>query len=400
MLTSYGHLTYCSNIHPGVNWDDHFSELKSAIPQVRQSVAGTNPMAIGLRLAHEASIELENPARLQELKSWLEANNLYVFCINGFPYGNFHQSVVKDYVHAPDWTTSDRLEYTKRLFRILVELLPDNLTGAVSTPPLSYRHWWRSPEDLSYARTKATTQILDLVGFLIELEEKTGRTLHVDIEPEPDGILSNGKDFFAWYTQQLLPECIEYLKKVKGYSTDIAKSALFKHVRLCYDVCHFAVSFESPAWVQDQLLKTGIQVGRLQLSSALKVDLTQDKKEKLALLARQFNEPVYLHQVVARTEDGQFIHYPDLDDALADADSPTIEWRVHFHVPLFMEHYGLLGSTQSQTQQVLALQKQNPITTYMEVETYTWSVLPEALQRSIPDAISRELNWVKQQLEI
>src|SRR5690606_26277049 len=156
----------------------------------------------------------------------------------------------------------------------------------------------------------------------------------------------------------------------------------------------------SPAWVQDQLLKKVIQVGRLQLSSALQVDLTQAKKETLALLARQFHEPVYLHQVVARTEDGQLIHYLDLDDALANTDSPTIEWRVHFHVPLFMEHYGLLGSTQSQTQQVLALQKQNPITTYMEVETYTWSVLPESLQRSIPDAISRELNWVKQQLEI
>ncbi len=181
MQTRYGHLTYCSNIHPGVSWEDHFRELKDNLPYIRRQIAGSAPMAIGLRCANEASLELSQPARLQEFRQWLDDNGLYVFCINGFPYGSFHGSVVKDQVHSPDWTTSERPEYTRRLFKILAALLPEGMHGGVSTPPLSYRHWWATDRELEDAVGRATANILDIVAFLIDLEAATGRFLHLDI---------------------------------------------------------------------------------------------------------------------------------------------------------------------------------------------------------------------------
>ncbi|ODS79443.1 MAG: xylose isomerase [Cytophagaceae bacterium SCN 52-12] len=399
MQTRYGHLTYCSNIHPGVSWEEHFRELKENLPYIRREVAGDEPLAIGLRCAHEASLELSRPARLQEFRQWLDDNRLYIFCINGFPYGSFHGSVVKDQVHSPDWTTGERAAYTKRLFKILAGLLPDGMHGGVSTPPLSYRHWWATEEQRQEAVRTATANILDVVAFLIDLEAATGRFLHLDIEPEPDGILDNGHDFFEWYEHQLIPAAVAYLEEKKGYGEEESGNAVRRYVQLCYDVCHFAVSYESPAAVMEKLRQTGIRVGRLQVSSALRVDLSDRKEEKLEALAA-FNEPVYLHQVVARKAGASpLLHYTDLDKALSDDTSGHAEWRVHFHVPLFLESYGLLNSTQPDIKEVLAIQKNEAFTDYLEVETYTWGVLPAPLHVPVSDSIVRELTWVKKQLD-
>lgn len=146
MITPFGHLTYCSNIHPGEKWDDHFKALQENIPYIRQQLSPGESFALGLRLANDASIELIKPERLTEFKSWLAENNVYITVINGFPYGGFHATRVKDDVHTPDWTTSDRVEYTKRLFTILSQILPENTEGGVSTPPLSYLLWWKTEE--------------------------------------------------------------------------------------------------------------------------------------------------------------------------------------------------------------------------------------------------------------
>lgn len=398
MQTGYGHLTYCSNIHPGVSWDEHFRELQESVPYVRAQVAGERPMALGLRCANEASLELEKPEKLREFRKWLGDNNLYVFTFNGFPYGNFHNSVVKDYVHAPDWTTGERADYTKRLFRILSGLLPEGMSGGVSTPPLSYRHWWEPGNSLEEATGRATRRMLEVVDFLIGLENETGQSMHLDVEPEPDGILDNGEDFFKWYLETLLPEGLAFLAERRGYSRDQAREAIFSHVQLCYDVCHFAISYESPGQVFERLRETGIRVGRIQVSSALQLDLTSRREEKLEAISA-FHEPVYLHQVVARTNTGALLHFTDLDKALAAGTEDHREWRVHFHVPLFIASYGLLNATQHDIQEVLGLQKERLVTSCLEVETYTWSVLPPALQIPVSDSIARELTWVKQQLE-
>jgi len=394
MQTPYGHLSYCSNIHPGEKWAAHFSVLQSSIPEIKAAVSPEEKMGIGLRLANQASIDLSEKSNFDEFKNWLEANDCYVFTMNGFPYGGFHNVVVKDQVHAPDWTTPERTDYTIRSFELLAKLLPNNLTeGGISTSPLSYRFWWKTPETLEEATKIATKNIISVVEALIDLKDSTGKTLHLDIEPEPDGILENSDEYIAWYKNYLLPMGIEQLSS-KGFSSEKAIEAIKSHIQLCYDVCHFAVGFEAPQVVINKLVIEELKVGKIQISSALKVDFSSNAEEKLKVIA-QYNEPTYLHQVVARRNDGSFVKFQDLTEAIAGFEENISSWRVHFHVPLFLENYGALSSTQSDIVDTINVHKKVPFTNHLEIETYTWGVLPTEFQAPLNESIIREINWVK-----
>ncbi|PVD54139.1 xylose isomerase [Terrimonas sp.] len=397
MKTSYGHLTYCSNIHSGESWEDHFEKLKENLPAIKKALAPDQPFGVGLRLADAASKTLQQPNVLQAFKQWLKENDMYVFIINGFPYGSFHHTVVKDQVHTPDWLSNDRIAYTIRLAEILAELLPDGMEGGVSTPPLTYRHWHRKSEWDDVIK-KATANLLTVADKLIGIRQKTGKTIHIDIEPEPDGLLDNGTEFLQWYVQYLLPLGIEHLQQTKGLNKHVAEEEIKTHIQLCYDICHFAVGYEDHAAMIKEFEQAGIKTGRIQVSAALKGQLNGSAagKEKVIAAFENFNEPVYLHQVVARKKDGTFLRYPDMPDALADRDHPGVEeWRAHYHVPLFIEHYDILQSTQADIKTVLDIQKAKPFTPYLEVETYTWEVLPAAMRLPIDQSVSRELKWVK-----
>lgn len=394
MQTPYGHLSYCSNIHPGEEWATHFSVLQNSIPEIKAAVCPNEKMGIGLRLANQASIDLSEKSNFDAFKNWLEANDCYVFTMNGFPYGGFHNVVVKDQVHAPDWTTPERTNYTIRSFGLLAKLLPENLTeGGISTSPLSYRFWWETPEILEEATKIATKNIISVVEALIDLQATTGKTLHLDIEPEPDGILENSHEYITWYKNYLLPMGIEQLAS-KGFPSEKAIEAIKTHIQLCYDVCHFAVGFEAPQVVIDKLEVEGLKVGKIQISSALKVDFSSDAEEKLKVIA-QYNEPTYLHQVVAQRKDGSFQKFPDLTEAIEGFDETISSWRVHFHVPLFLENYGVLSSTQSDIVDTINVHKNKPFTNHLEIETYTWGVLPTEFQAPLNESIIREINWVK-----
>lgn len=394
MNTPLGHLSYCSNIHQGEDWKEHFSVLQTSIPEIKASVSPSAPMGIGLRLANQASIDLSTEQNFEAFQSWLLENDCYVFTMNGFPFGNFHTTIVKDKVHSPDWTTQERLDYTIRMFKLLAKLLPEYINeGGISTSPLSYRFWWPGADALEEATVKATKNMITVVETLIDLKASTGKTLHLDVEPEPDGILENSGEFIDWYNNYLLPLGIQQLE-AKGLTPEQATEAIRTHLQLCYDVCHMAVGYENPAVVIARLEAKKIKVGKIQISSALKVDFSTQAQEKLETIA-QYNEPIYLHQVVAEKHDGSFVKYPDLNEAIAGFSTDEVSWRVHFHVPLFLEQYGLLGSTQSDIVDTLGIHKQKPFTQHLEVETYTWGVLPKEFQAPLNDSIIRELNWVK-----
>ncbi|ARK11969.1 metabolite traffic protein EboE [Fibrella sp. ES10-3-2-2] len=393
------HLGYCTNIHPGEAWDDHFRHLREQVPAVKAAVSPNALLPLGLRLANQASIDLLQPEKLAELKNWLTETGCYVFTMNGFPYGGFHNERVKDQVHAPDWTTSDRADYSIRLFRLLAKLMPETETeGGISTSPLSYRLWWPTPEARQQAMHTATQNVLRVLTELLQLRETTGKVLHLDIEPEPDGLLDNTADFVAWYTDVLRPAARTYLAQQHGLSAADADTALRDHIQLCYDVCHVAVAYEELESVLAALQEADILVGKVQISSALRLRFDQTSDATYQAIAA-FNEPTYLHQVVARLADGSLNHYGDLPDALTDFDAATHrEWRVHFHVPLFLDHYGLLQSTQNSVVDVLQRQRTRPFTNQLEVETYTWGVLPADLQLPISESISREMAWVFNQI--
>lgn len=400
MHTSHGYLTYCTNIHAGESWDDHFAALRQNIPGIKKRISAGQSFGIGLRLSHQASLQLQEKQTLKVFKDWLKQEDCYVFTMNGFPYGGFHHTKVKDLVHAPDWTTTERVTYTIRLFNILEELLPHGMEGGISTSPLSYKYWHAADKQQNVFE-QTTRNILQVIEHLIQIKKTTGKLLHLDIEPEPDGLLESGPGFFEWYERYLLPMGKEHLQKKIGYSTEKSEQAIHEHMQLCYDVCHFAVGYEDHATVIKQLHEKKIKVGKIQISAALKAGIPgeQAKRDPVIQAFRRFNESTYLHQVVARQEDGSLKRYPDLPEALNDAGNTfTKEWRSHFHVPLFVQDYGLLQSTQEDIRKVLSIQRKQPFTNHLEVETYTWEVLPDALKAPLSESIIREMEWVKNYL--
>jgi len=403
MLTSKGHLTYCTNIHGGEYWDDHFALLKTHFPRVKRSVSPGHPMGLGLRLSNRAADTLHKEQALEEFRRWLEAEDAYVFTMNGFPFGAFHDDVVKAKVHAPDWTTAERLRYTLRMFDVLARLVPDGLDGGISTSPLAYRHWYTSSAaDWSSMRQRATRNLVEVAVHLIDIQRKLGKMLHLDIEPEPDGVLENGAEFISWYEDELVPEAVRIFSDRFGMPASVAEEALKSHIRLCYDVCHFALGYERHGKVIGALHERGIQIGKFQISAAIKAMLPADDagRQLIGEAFMAFDEPVYLHQVIARRRDGELIRFRDLPDAQpALFDKQVTEWRSHFHVPIFLEDLGRLQSTQSDIIKVLNIHRDVRQTNHLEVETYTWGVLPEQLQLPIADSISRELHWVADQLK-
>jgi hypothetical protein len=359
-------------------------------------------MGIGLRLSNAASIDLESTEKLDQFKSWLAGNDAYVFTMNGFPFGDFHNVAVKDQVHAPDWTTKERLDYTLRLFDILAKLLPEGMTGGISTSPLTYRFWYSSDDLLLKAREKATSNVCSVIEHLYLLKKQQGIEMHLDIEPEPDGLLETGEEFIEWYQNFLIPTAKRELVYRLNISEEEVIAAVRQHICLCYDICHFAIGYESHPKILNELLMNSISVGKIQISAALKADLLSDQDERHCLFNAfsRYNEPTYLHQVVARTNDQHLIRYRDLPEALTDIQNPDVdEWRAHFHVPIFQENMGLLKSTQSDILEVLNIHKTHPFTTHLEVETYTWEVLPDTLKAPIDQSIIRELKWVKEVLD-
>lgn len=390
------HLSYCTNIHAGESWDAVFESLQAYIPGIKRQVCPDQPFGIGLRLSNEASLSLIKPANLAEFKSWLAAEQCYVFTMNGFPYGGFHGTVVKDNVHTPDWQTPDRLAYTLRLFQILSALLPPSAEGGISTSPLTYKFWLKNDLEKEQAFAESTKNLLQVAKALHDIQQQTGQWLHLDIEPEPDGLLENTAETIQFYQEWLLPQA----QKSGLFPPDQAEAIVLKHLTLCYDVCHFAVEYESPAWVFEQFRQYGIQIGKIQISAALKADLPAvSERTEIANAFSGFNESTYLHQVIARREDGQKTNFPDLPDALKKINQPEFaEWRTHFHVPIFVEKYGILSSTQSDIVDVLKIQQANPVTNHLEVETYTWEVLPEGLRLDLQQSIVRELEWVMHRL--
>jgi hypothetical protein len=396
MQTSKGHLTYCTNIHFGETWKEHFAQLQHHIPKIKQKISPLEPFGIGLRLANAASLELRKQENLEAFQQWLGENDCYVFTMNGFPYGSFHHSVVKDNVHAPDWLTSDRVSYTIRLAQIMAVLLPEGVDGGISTPPLTYK-FWHKEEDLESVYQNATLNLLQVVDQLIQIKNTTGKLIHIDIEPEPDGLLGDGKQFLQWYVQYLLPIGITYLEDKYGYNEDTAAAIIREHIQICYDVCHFAVGYEDHFHMIEELRALGIKTGKIQISAALKAPLSDNIESRQPVIDafKKFDEPVYLHQVVAATKNGELLRYPDMPPALADAHNPEVmEWRAHYHVPIFIQHYGVLQSTQRDIEQVLNIHAENMMTFHLEVETYTWEVLPEEMRLPLTESIIREMEWV------
>lgn len=390
------HLGYCSNIHPGENWEVTFTNLKKFLPIIRDQVADGKPFGVGLRLSNTASEELGLGETLLTFKNWLTANNLYVFTMNGFPYGNFHNERVKDMVHAPDWGTGDRVVYTKRLFEQLAVLLPEGVSGGISTSPISYKYWHETTYKVDSILKKGAEHMVEIARHLFELEETTGKFMHLDIEPEPDGLFENSDEVVSFFADYLVPIAKKTLPNRIGVDANRVENIIKKYITVCYDICHFSLAYEDPIDTFEKFDAAGISVGKIQVSAALKILNNPEETEAIWESLSQFNEPVYLHQVTEKVGH-DVVTYNDLPIVLAEKKEFT-ELRAHFHVPIFLERFDKLYSTQDHILAVIDYLKNNKVSEHLEIETYTWDVLPKALKTELADCIVREINWLKHKL--
>lgn len=392
---NFFHLTYCTKIHPGCGWDELFGNLRALVPQLKARLAPARPFGLGLRLSNDESRELLAGDRLAEFQEFLTRHRLYVFTLNGFPYGTLAGQPVKEGIFAPDWRTSQRLEYSLRLVDILARLLPPGLEGGISTLPLSYKPWLAAADDAALARI--TDNLVRLTARLIEVEEETGKLIHLDLEPEPGGLLECSGEVVEFFQSWLLPRGAPQLAATAGLGEAEARRRLLKHLRVCLDTCHLAVAFEDPAAALNSLAANGIRVGKVQITAGLEVMVPTDGRPR-AHLARQltpFTRSPYLHQVIAREEGGRRRRFPDLWQALALMDRcPEGLWRTHYHMPLFVERYGALASTSEVTREVLSLLRAQRFCPHLEIETYTWEWLPPELKKDLLGSLTEEYEWV------
>jgi hypothetical protein len=391
------HLTYCSNIHRGEAWNDVRDALAHSLPSIRARLAFDGPLAIGLRLSATAAESLENPDTLASFRKFLLDGDYYVFTINGFPYGAFHGQRVKEQVYLPDWRDERRIEYTNRLARLLAVLLSNrkDIEGSVSTVPGAFRDHVRSDSDVE----AIASGVLRHAAVLRSLRESTGVTVTLALEPEPACYIETIGDAVDFFTRHLFDaQAVDVASRRAGLPLSVED--VRRHVGICFDACHMAVEFEDPSLAVRRLQESGVRICKIQVSSALELD--HEHADSLRAALGPFAEDTYLHQVVER-RNGVLRRYVDLPEALDGADRTPPgprQWRVHFHVPIFLSTMADFQTTQPYLRSVLALLERDPFCPYLEVETYTWDVLPAQYRTvDMSTAIARELAWARAQLE-
>lgn len=361
-------LTYCGNIHPGEGWADVLANLDGHARAVKAAVSPAAPFPLGLRISAEAAFTVDD-REAARFRDWCVREGFDVATLNGFPHGRFHGAGVKEKVYLPDWRSEERVAYTLRLAELLTAWLPlrgPSASGSISTVPIAFRAHWRD-EDHALVRANLSAALWGLA----RLRDTSGHEIVLALEPEPGCLLETTDEAIAFLDTLALPASFSPL------------------LGLCFDCCHQAVEFESAAESLAKLAAAGVRIGKVQISSALRAE-----RHELGALAA-FDEPTYLHQVVARDAGGSLARFDDLPAffALPDALTRFTEARVHFHVPIFAERAEGCGTTRAFLEEALPLL---PPETPLEVETYSWNVLPPAARAgSVAESIVRELRWVQ-----
>jgi sugar phosphate isomerase/epimerase len=393
-------LGYCTNVHPGVDLKTIRENLQQYAVGVRQQLSTGEPLGVGLWLPHQAVAELKQNGT-EDFAAWLDKLYLRPFTINGFPYDNFHEPVVKHRVYRPGWWEPTRLEYTQHLAQILAAILPvDVPMGSISTLPIGWPTDVKSPELLS----TAGNHFRSLAEFLSRLEASTGRRIVVAIEPEPGCCLATSQELCDWFHEQL------------------PKEQHRRYITVCHDVCHAAVMMEPQHEVLDRYADAGIAIGKVQVSSAVVVDwqsMSNHRRSEALDQIAGFAEDRYLHQTGCWKETGEFKFVEDLPGLVSTARkrlaaNPNcdpvpgdLRWTIHFHVPLFLERFGHLTTTQDAVIECLERllapsqdgQHRIDFSGHLEIETYAWNVLPAGMRRrGLAEDITDEFRWLQKAL--
>ncbi len=379
MTTSKYNLGYCTNVHAGEDLDRYLASLEQYAVDVKSRMPGEQPLAIGLWLSARTASQILIENRLAEFRAFLECKGLRAFTMNGFPYGNFHTDTVKYQVYEPDWTRPQRLDYTANLIRILTRLMPGGSQAGISTLPLG---WPRRQFDCK----KAADNLIRIAELLRVNELRTGKLIHLDIEPEPGCILSSSGDVVSFFRNYLLPGRV---------GNDI-----LRYIRVCHDICHASVIFEDQQAAIGNYVANGIRIGKVHVSSAIGAEISTENFQPVLDQLKTFQEDRYLHQTYIRQSD-RIAPYDDLPQAIKDVNTRTEgTLRCHFHVPIFMEKFGHLKTTRHEIVDCLQNIYKMSDCRHFEVETYAWTVLPDELKtEDLARGIATELLWIQEKLE-
>lgn len=386
-------LSYCTNVHAGTTLAECMANLDRHAVAVKARFSPDAAMGVGLWLSADAAREAAAGDGGRILRDFLAQKGLWTQTFNGFPFGNFHAQQVKHAVYRPTWAQDDRLSYTLDLAEILAQILPEGGIGSISTLPLGW-----PPADMA----ACGANLRRLAVGLARLHDRTGRLIRAAIEPEPGCALDTACGLAGFFREHLFT----------GPDEAQARS----YVGVCHDVCHSAVMFEPQAFALDAYADAGIQLAKVQLSSAVSADFSTrrpDTRENMRRQLAAFAEDRYLHQTMVQDSAGTRHFFEDLPLALAAAEDPRIatgSWRVHFHVPLFLPAIGLLNTTQDEVTQCLQWLRcrgdhagcgtslSRAPRPHLEVETYAWGVLPPHLRPAcLADGIAKEMTWAQSQ---
>ncbi len=390
-----GHLTYSTLVHPGDTWDDMWHSLTTYVPKVKERFAPKERFGVSLRLAAASAERLVNDRREREkLKTFLAGNDMYLYTVNAFPYGPFKGRIVKEQVYEPDWRSEERTQYTINVAEILGDVAPEGTTPSIQSAPLGFKPRVTGPDVVA----SYTEHVLRVVARLVQIHERTGRAVGLALEPEPFCFLETTDETVDYFTNHLYTGAsAERLANLAGIPISEAHAALRRHLGTVFDICHQAVAFENIAESLQKLVDAGIPIFKLQEAAALYMpQVTPDVVDVLT----RYAETIYLTQTMEK-KDGRMNRFLNLEDAFAafKTNPGPREWRTHIHVPVFLDDLGLFRTTRFAIEDALKFHKAKPLSRQLEIETYTWDVLPENLKTgNIVDYVCRELEWVRDQL--
>ena len=315
-------LGYCTNVHAGNTVDEAVEQLKAHAVEVKRLVSPDEPLDVGVWLPHSAvNATLWMPqSRPESFCARLAELGLRPCTVNAFPYGDFHESVVKHRVYEPTWAEGSRSAYSFEMAEALLVGLDHARYGSVSTVPLG---WPKGDTGALVSESgKRLRELAEMLHMMERPPEVMGRRVTVDLEPEPGCMLDTADDVIDFFEQELPEESQR------------------RHIGVCHDVCHAAVMFEEQVEVLKRYAEAGIRVNKVQISNAPRIALDGDRAAAFEML-RRFVEPRYLHQTMVKDDAGQWF-FEDLPDAFGVLDDPrevdlsSGEWRVHFHLPLYL----------------------------------------------------------------
>ena len=390
-----GHLSYSTLVHLGDNWAEMNASLREFVPQVKKRVSPDTPFAVSLRIsAASAKTLTESAEERKSLVDFLTKEDLYVYTVNAFPYGPFKGEVVMEKVYEPDWTTDARVDYTNSVADILAEITPAHINPSIQTAPLAFKP---NVSGEHYIQT-FTDGVFKVVAHLRDLEERTGRRVKLAIEPEPACYLETTDETVTYFKERIYsPAGVRRLAEIAGIPLSEAEGAIRRYLGVVFDIGHQSVGFENITDSLTKLVEAGIPIFKLQEAASLWVkDLTLDKVSAL----RRFTDTIYLSQTSLK-QDGKITKYLNLGEALDafEANPVKTEMRTHFHVPVFLEELGPFLTTRFGVQEALKMHRETPLSDHLEIETYTWDVLPAELKTGdIVDYVTRELEFVRNEL--